>query len=331
MTSDRPIRFGVLGTGSILRKYAEAFRLARDVQLVAIASRDADRARAAATKFGIPHAHAGYEALLADDHVDAVINALHNGLHCEWTCRALAAGMHVLCEKPLACSTAEVDQVFAAAHRHGRWLMEGFMYRFHPQMTTIRERLPTLGRILHVNSKRMSGGREAGNPRYDPAAGGGALFDIGCYCVDFSRWVFGTEPTGATAIAHRGPTGVDLTLTGTLTFPGDATAQFCCSMESEPSYGAEIIGTQGRLVIPHPWMPPTWPTEFTVVYGMKAETVRVAPADVPQHVLVSFVNEIEHFAACIRENRPPTVITEADSHGTVRALEMIRRAAGYCP
>jgi predicted dehydrogenase len=327
VTPDRPIRFGILGTGSIVRKYAEACRLARRIELVAIASRDVERARAAATQFGIPRAHAGYEALLTDDRVDAVIVALHNGLHCKWTCRALAAGKHVLCEKPLACSTAEVDQMFAAAHRHGRWLMEGFMYRFHPQMTAIWQRLPELGRIVHVNSKRMSGGREAGNPRYDLAAGGGALFDIGCYCVDFSRAVFGTDPLRATAVAHRGPTGVDLTFSATLEFTGNATAQFCCSFESEPSFDAEIIGTDGRIVIPHPWMPPVWPTEFQVIRGTKAKTVRVAPADVAQHVLVSFVKEVEHFADCIRENRPPSVVTEADSRGTMRAIEMLQAAA----
>jgi len=320
------VRFGILGSGLIVRKYADACRLGTGIELVALASREAGRARVTAAQHGIARAHAGYEALLADDGVDAVINALHNGLHCDWTCRALAAGKHVLCEKPLACSSAEAEQMFAAAHRHGRWLMEAFMYRFHPQMPMIRERLPALGRILYVNSRRMSRGREAGNPRYDAAAGGGALMDIGCYCVDFARVVFDDEPAGITAAAHFGPTGVDLTLAGTLVFPGNSTAQFCCSFESEPSYGAEVVGTNGRILIPHPWMPPIWPTEFHVVQGATSETVCVKPAGVPQHILAPFVVELEHFADCIRQNRPPQ-ITEADSRGNMRAIEALRRAA----
>jgi predicted dehydrogenase len=322
-----PIRFGILGSGWILRKYAEATRLAQGVELVAVASRDLTRAQAVAAQHGLPRAHGSYGALLADDGVDAVINALHNGLHCEWTCRALAAGKHVLCEKPLACSSAEVDQMFGAAHRHRRWLMEGFMYRFHPQMALVRDRLPALGRILHVNSRRMSQGREAGNPRYDSAQGGGALMDIGCYCVDFARWIFGTEPVRVDASAHLGPTGVDLTLTGTFVFADAGTAQFCCSFESEPSYGAEIVGTAGRILIPHPWMPPTWPTEFQVVHANQVETVRVQPATGPQHVLTPFALELEHFADCIRTGQPPAVITEADSRANMRLIEALRAAA----
>ena len=329
MISDQPVRFGYLGTGSILKKFAAAFPLTPGCRLEAIASRDPARAHAAAAQYHVPRTLAGYEALVTDPTLDAVIIALPNGWHCEWTCRALAAGKHVLCEKPLACSSAEVDQMFAAAHRHGRWLMEGFMYRFHPQMAAMFARLPELGRILHVSSKRMAGGREPGNPRFDPAAGGGALLDIGCYSVDFARAVFGSEPLRATAVAHRGPTGVDLTMTATLEFAGNATAQFCCSMESEPSFEAEIIGTTGRILVPHPWNPPVWPTEFQVFHGLKPETVRVAPVGIKPHPLIPFIGEIEHFADCIRANRPPSVVTEADSRGTMRALEMVRTAAGY--
>ncbi len=201
------------------------------------------------------------------------------------------------------------------------------MYRFHPQMPAICAQIPSLGRILHVNSKRMSRGREAGNPRYDVNAGGGALMDIGCYCVDFSRAVFGTEPAGVHATAHFGPTGVDLTLTGTLNFADTGVAQFCCSFESEPSYGAEIVGTEGRILIPHPWMPPVWPTEFQVVRANKSETVRVLPPAVPQHILTPFVLELEYFAACVRDHHPPTLVSEANSRGNMRAIEALRAAA----
>ena len=123
MSASQKLRWGILGTGWIIRKYVEAARFTRDMELVAIASRDGDRARAAAATHGISRAYAGYDALLADPAVDVVINALHNGLHCEWTIRALAAGKHVLCEKPLACTCAEADRMFAAAHANRRWLL----------------------------------------------------------------------------------------------------------------------------------------------------------------------------------------------------------------
>jgi len=357
------MRFGILGTGPIVGKYAQACRLLPGLELVAIASRDGDRARATAAKLGIPRAYAGYDSLLADPKVDAVIVALHNGLHCEWTCRALAAGKHVLCEKPLACNAVQAAEMFAAAHANRRWLLEGFMYRYHPQMTEIfrRVRAGEIGRVLHIHSRRMSLGREADNMRYRQDAGGGALLDIGCYCVSFAQAVTGREPVSVNASAHFDPaTGVDLTLTGTLEFapepaggrtepaaqtelrqelrvrlglhpPTVITAQFCCSFESEPSYGAEIIGTAGRILIPHPWMPPSWPTDFTVVRAGKSETIRIEPPGAPAHVLTSFALELAHFAECIQQNRapvyPPGDDAEQASLGIARTLDAVIASA----
>jgi len=323
-------RFGILGTGPIVRKYAQACRLLLGLDLVALASRDGARARATATELGIPRAHAGYDTLLADSGVDAVIVALHNGLHCEWTCRALAAGKHVLCEKPLGCNAGEVAKMFAAAHANRRWLLEGFMYRFHPQMPEIfrRVRAGEIGRVLHINSHRMSQGREPGNMRYRREAGGGALLDIGCYNVSFAQAVTGTEPVRVQASAHFDPaSGVDLTLTGTLVFADEVTAQFCCSFESEPSYGAEIVGTTGRILIPNPWMPPAWPTDFSVVRANKSETIRMTPADAPAHVLTAFALQLAQFADCIRRDRapvyPPGDDAERASLGIARTLDAI--------
>ncbi|MEI6085497.1 MAG: Gfo/Idh/MocA family oxidoreductase [Verrucomicrobiota bacterium] len=318
-------RFGILGSGWIVRKYADACRLLPGLELVAIASRDGERARAVALQNNIPRAHTSYDALLADPTVDVVINALHNGLHCEWSIRALQAGKHVLCEKPLGCHAGEVERMFAVAHSTGKLLMEAFMYRFHPQMLMILERVPDIGRLLHIRSARMSQGREPSNPRYDKSAGGGALLDVGCYCVNFSRVVAGGEPIRVSANAHFRD-AVDLTLTGTLEFPEDVTAQFCCSFESEPSFGAEIIGTAGRILIPHPWMPPVWPTEFSVVRGTKSETIRVEPADVPAHQFTNFARQLAHVAACVRQECTP-LITEADSLGNARVLDALSAAA----
>jgi len=361
-------RFGILGTGPIVGKYAQACRLLPGLELVAIASRDGDRARATAAKLGIPRAFAGYDSLLADPEVDAVIVALHNGLHCDWTCRALAAGKHVLCEKPLACNAGEALQMFAAAHANQRWLLEGFMYRFHPQMPEVfrRVRVGEIGRVLHINTRRMSHGREADNMRYRADAGGGALLDIGCYCVSFVQAVTGREPERVLAQAHfDAATGVDLTLTGTLIFalepsggrasrraeltgeppsqraepaaqrelrpPEMITAQFCCSFESEPSNGAEVVGTTGRILIPNPWMPPSWPSDFTVVRGGQSETVCPTPSTAPAHVLTSFALQLAHFADCIQQNRapiyPPGDDAEQASLGIARTLDAVIYAA----
>ena len=327
-------RFGILGTGSIVGKYAAACRLLPGLELVAIASRDADRVCATAAQLGIPRAHTGYDCLLHDPDVDAVIIALHNGLHCEWTCRALAAGKHVLCEKPLACNAGDAAQMFAAARTHRRWLMEAFMYRFHPQLPEILRRIHAgeIGRVLHINSHRMSQGREASNMRYQRDAGGGALLDIGCYCVSLAQAVTGVEPIRVQANAHFDPvTGVDLTLTGMLVFPEDVTANFCCSFESEPSYGAEIVGTTGRILIPNPWMPPVWPSDFTIVRAGKSEIIRMTPPEVPAHILAPFALELTHFAECIRQDRapvfPPGDDAERASLGIARTLDSVIAAA----
>lgn len=326
------LRFGILGAGRILAKHGPAFALVKDAQLVAIASRDLERARAAAQQYGATRAHAGYETLLADPEVDVVINALHNGLHCEWTIRALEAGKHVLCEKPLACSSDEVERMFAAAHSCRRWLLEGFMYRFHPQMVEAQQLVigGAIGRVVHIHSRFTGYGRDSQNPRYWADAGGGALMDLGCYCVNLSR-LFAGEPQQVQARAHI-ENGVDLTIAGTMVLAGNATAAFFCSFESEGSYGAEIIGTTGKLMIPHPWLPPASPAELILTRDGKSETIRV---DAPSPRFGHFALEIEHFCECIRENRPPqfppATDAERDSRGNMRAIELLLSAARLNP
>ncbi len=329
-------RFGILGTGWILGKYTEAFRLLDDATLSAVASRSAERAQTAAAQHGISVAHSSYESLVTDPEVDVVINALHNGLHCEWTVRALEAGKHVLCEKPLACSVAEVERMFAAAHSHRRWLMEGFMYRFHPQMAEAKRRIDAgeIGRVLHIRSARTAYGRGQpyDNPRYRRDAGGGALMDIGCYCVNLMRFFADAEPNRVEAQARFDEKNdVDFTLSGTLRFGAGLTAQFVCSMEAEPSYASEIVGTEGKLLMPHPWLPPTWPAEFYVTRQGKTETVRVEAPAAPQHMLAPFALELQHFTRFVHEDSapqfPPGVDAERDSRGNMRVIEALMTSA----
>ncbi len=334
MNAPATLRWGILGTGRIVSKYAEAFRHVRGAELMAIASRDGDRSRAVAAQYGIRRAQAGYDELLKDPEVDAVINALHNGLHCEWTCRALAAGKHVLCEKPLACSYAEAEQMFAAAHQHRRWLLEGFMYRFHPQMIEAQRLVAdgAIGRVVHIRAARTSYSRERDNPRYWKDAGGGALLDVGCYGVNLCRLFANAEPVRVWASADFDKaTGVDLTTTGLLEFPGNVTAHIVSSMNAEPTYAAEITGTAGRLGIPHPWSPPSWPVELELTRQFQTETIRIKPPALPGHPLAQFILEFEHFADCIRQDRaptfPPATDAERDALGNARVLDALAESA----
>jgi D-xylose 1-dehydrogenase (NADP+, D-xylono-1,5-lactone-forming) len=324
------IRFGILGAGRILLKYGPAFALTKGTQLVAIASRDFERARTAATQHGAQRAHAGYEALLADPEVDVVVNALHNGLHCEWTIRALEAGKHVLCEKPLACSSAEVERMYSAAHKCRRWLMEGFMYRFHPQIEEAHRLVAEgeIGRVVYVHSRFAGHSRDRQNPRFWPDAGGGSLMDMGCYCVNFSR-LFAGEPQRGEGHA-RFENGVDVTMAGQFACADGAAASFFCGFESEGIFAAEIIGTKGRLTIPHPWLPPASPAELILTRERHSESILVEALPPPSG---HFALEMEHFATCVRENRapqfPPGVDAERDSRGNMRAIEMLLDSARH--
>ncbi|HVM62799.1 MAG TPA: Gfo/Idh/MocA family oxidoreductase [Verrucomicrobiae bacterium] len=334
MATSGKLHYGILGTGLMFGKFAEAFRLIDDASLAAVASRDADRARAAGVKHGVPRAHAGYESLVRDPEIDVIINALHNGLHCEWTVRALEAGKHVLCEKPLACSSAEVEKMFAAAHAHDRLLMEGFMYRFHPQMAEAKRIIASgdIGRVLHIRCHRTSRGRDRDNPRYWREAGGGALMDIGCYCVNLARFVESAEPMRVAAHAHFDKkSGVDLTLSGCLQFDDGVTANVLCSIEGEPSYPAEIVGADAKLLIPHPWLPPAYPAELYLTREGKTDVVRIEPDDMPHHTLAPFALEVKYFSRCVRENRapqfPPSIDAEADSRANMRVIEALLESA----
>lgn len=323
-------RWGILGAGRVLEKVAGALGLVPGAQLVAIASRDAERARTAAARFGAVRWYGDYDQLLADGEVDIVLNALHNGLHAEWTCRALRAGKHVLCEKPLAPTVGEVEAMFATARAARRWLMEGFMYRFHPQIAEAHRRVQAgeVGEVLLVRANYATRGREPGNPRYRREAGGGALMDVGCYTVNFARLFMGAEPVRATATARwSAPGGVDLTLAAQLDFGAGRCAHVLCSFEADGCYFAEVIGTRGSLRIPHPWLPPSGVGEVVVTQRGEQQIISCPTP----HLLTPFVEEMRHFQQCVTEQRapqfPPGVEAEQDSRANARALEMVARAA----
>ena len=236
------LRWGVLSTAGIGRLVIEAARAADHVEFVAVASRDADRARAFAGELGLEAGFGSYEELLASSQVDAVYVPLPVAMHTEWTVKALEAGKHVLCEKPLATSAADAARCFDAAETAGRRCVEGLMYRHHPQ--TI---------LAHVRAA-LSVSVPPDDIRRSPELGGGALGDLGCYCASAIR-LFAGEPERVWATQARdGEGGVDLRLAATLRLPADVLAQFDVALDLTRRDELELVGTEGRLTVPDPWL-----------------------------------------------------------------------------
>ncbi|MBV9880172.1 MAG: Gfo/Idh/MocA family oxidoreductase [Gemmatirosa sp.] len=263
----QPVRWGILGAANIaVKKVVPAMQRGRLADVVAIASRDGAKARAAADALGISRAYGSYEELLADPDVDAIYNPLPNHLHVPWSVRAAAAGKHVLCEKPIALSAAEARELLAARDRYGVQVGEAFMVRTHPQWRVVHE-LIAAGRIGEL--RLMEGhfsyhNRDPQNVRNRAEWGGGGLMDIGCYPVTIARWLFGAEPREVVSTIDRDPDfGVDRLTSGLLRFDaGQAT--FSCSTQLVSWQRVQIFGTRGRIEVRIPFNAP--PDRSTYVF-----------------------------------------------------------------
>jgi predicted dehydrogenase len=236
-------------------------RASRRGQLEALASRDLGTARAWADEFGVPRAYGTYEAVLADPDVDAVYIPLPNELHLPWVLAAADAGKHVLCEKPLAIDSREAREMVARCRERGVLLMEAFMWPHQPRTAALR-RLVSEGAIgeLRLVRSSFSFPIDMTDWRLDPARGGGALWDIGCYGLSTARLYAGAEPEGIQAAARFGPTGVDLSLTASLRFPGGVLGQLDCSFEQPFRCTYELVGSTGVIEVPDAYVPPARPT-----------------------------------------------------------------------
>src|SRR5512137_1116848 len=255
--TDRLLRWGLLGTARINRMLIPPLRVSAGNRLLAVASRDAARAAAYASEWGIERAHGSYEALLADPEIDAVYIPLPNHLHAEWTIRAARAGKHVLCEKPLALTVAEVDAMEAAAREAGIVLAEAFMYRHHPQTLKAKELLDggAIGAVRFVRGTFSFPLNRPNDVRLRPEWGGGCLWDVGCYPLSFTRFLLGAEPIEVFGSQVLGPTGIDETFAGQLVFPGGVLAQVDAGFRSPFRAELEIAGSTGTIRVRHPWKP----------------------------------------------------------------------------
>jgi predicted dehydrogenase len=323
------IRWGILSTANIGRKKViPGIRGAARCSVEAIASREPGRAAAVAAELDIRRAYGSYEELLADPEIDAVYIPLPNHLHAEWTKAAARAGKHVLCEKPLAMNADEAAEMVAVCEAEGVRLMEAFMYRLHPSWVAVRELVASgrIGRLMNVDSWFSYFNDDPTNIRNIAEAGGGGLFDIGCYTINASRFLFGAEPLTVDARLQRdSATGVDILASAILGFDG-GTATFTCSTRTEPDQRVDVYGTEGRIRVHIPFnIPPDRPTEITVTAGGEppvapaSEIITFEPAD-------AYVVEAELFAAAILDGLP-TPTPPADAVANMRVIDRVFAAA----
>jgi D-xylose 1-dehydrogenase (NADP+, D-xylono-1,5-lactone-forming) len=250
----RAVKWGIISTADINRKLIPGAKESPKVDLVAVASRDQARADVYANEWEIERAYGSYDALLADPDIEAVYISLPNTMHCEWSIRALEAGKHVLCEKPLSRHPDEVDAAFDAAERTGRLLSEAFMYRHNPQTKKLRSLVDegAIGELRLVRSAFSYTLYDEDNIRLRTDVEGGSLMDVGCYCVSGSR-LLGGEPETAYGQAWFGPSGTDWVFGGTLRFPGNVIALFHCGTAMPERDELEAVGSEGSLFLDDPW------------------------------------------------------------------------------
>jgi xylose dehydrogenase (NAD/NADP) len=313
------VAWGILSTARIGARLIVGARQTDAADIVAVASRTEASAQAFADANDIPRAHGSYEALLADPAVEAVYIPLPNSMHVDWTMRALEAGKHVLCEKPMDRRPQQVARAFDLADRAGLVLSEAFMWRHNPQTARLRELLDegTIGAVRLVRacfSFMLAGDVDV---RLDPALDGGALMDVGCYAVSGARFVAGSEPLSVAAEVVTGPTGVDTRLTGLLRFDDDVLAIVDCGLDLPSRSELEICGTEGRIVLADPWH--CIEPRIVLERGFEREFVEPEPAD-------SYRLELEDCGAAIRGEREP-LLGRADALGQALTIDALYRSA----
>ncbi len=317
------LRLGLLSTASINAKLLGGARVAEGVDVVTVASRTRERAEAYAAEHGLGRAHGSYEELLEDPDVDAVYVPLPNSLHVPWAIRALEAGKHVLCEKPLTRRPQEAEAAFDAAERGGLVLAEAFMWRHHTQARRLQELVAeeAVGPLRTIRAAFsfdiFAPPDRADDVRLDPELDGGALMDVGCYCVSAMRLLAG-EPIAVAAHQVLGGKGVDVRLSGTLRFAGDVLGVFDCGVDMVAGSSLEVVGTKGSLHLGDPWHSRAARIEIRRPGGR--EVVEIPPGD-------PYAAELADFLAAVRGERPHP-FGRADAVAQARTIAALYDAAG---
>ncbi len=316
------VRWGLLSTAHINRRVIPAIRASNSSELVAVASRDLDKAQAYASEWEIPQAYGSYEAMLTSDQVDAVYISLPNHLHAEWSIKAMEAGKHVLCEKPFAISLEGVDQMIATAEKTGMALAEAFMYRHHPQTKVVGEwvRGGRLGEITYLHAVFNFNGLDPDNVRLAPDWGGGCLWDVGVYPLSLAQYVMGDVPEWVIGDQQMGESGVDVVFSGQLHYADGRVAQISSSFHTPFHTFAEIIGTEGRLTLHRPFVQMDDGSHLT--YTSPDDEVRQV------EVLAKelYLGEIEDMNAAILDGQA-NYLTLAESRNHVRTVLALYESA----
>ena len=309
-----PVRWGLLSTARINQAILDGAAQSERTHVAAVASRDPSRAEAYARAHGLERAYGSYEELLEDPALDVVYVSLPNSLHVEWSVRALEAGKHVLCEKPLDRRVDAVEKAFDTADRSGRLLMEAFMYRHHPQTQKAAElvREGAIGELRQLRSLFSFTLADDADVRMLPELDGGALMDLGCYCISMQRLLAG-EPWLVFGRQRTSATGVDAGFAGLLDFGEGVFGEFHCGFDLPEGNGLEAIGSKGKLVVPDPvrCRDP----------HVEVDGERIDVDDVDRYFL-----QVENFSAAVRGEAEP-LLGRADALGQVRVIEALYRSA----
>jgi predicted dehydrogenase len=311
-------QWGLLSTARINDKFLAGVAEATESAVLAVASRDHQRGERYASERGIPRAYDSYEGLLADPEIDAVYISLPNSMHLEWTGRALQAGKHVLCEKPLSRREADVAAVFDLAEREGRLLMEAFMYRHHPQTVRLTDlvRSGAIGRLRLIRASFSFNATDPADVRLTTELDGGSLMDVGCYCVSAARLLAG-EPELVSGAQVVGGGGVDLAFTGWMRFGDDVLAHFDSGLVCDDRFELEVVGDEASLYLADPWHCVEPRIELRRAHT--AEVIEIAAAN-------PYGLEADNLAAAIRGAGPPLLGRE-DATGQARAIEALYASA----
>jgi predicted dehydrogenase len=338
----KPLRWGILSTGRIAGIFAEALSRSRTGFAAAVGSRSRDSAEAFARRHRIPAAHGNYRALLEDPAVEAVYVAPPHPLHAEWTLRALAAGKHVLCEKPLAMDARSAARMVAAARQRGLFLMEAFMYRCHPQTarlaSLVREGLAGPVRLIQA-SFCFDAPLDPGHRLFNRRLGGGGILDVGCYPVSMARLLAGAalgkpfaDPVRVRGVARiGGKSRVDEAALAGLEFPGGILAELSCSIRLDRGTSrVAVVGSRGTLTAPSPWFAKRGGGTSHLLFQKNGEKkIRKIPVSCPQSL---YVLEADAAASCIRKGLVECpAMSWSDSLGNMRVLDLWRKSAGMRP
>ena len=315
---DVAVKWGIISTARINRLFLSGARQSRSVEIAAVASREEASAQRYATENQIDRAYGSYEALLADPEIEAVYVSLPNSLHLVWTMNALAAGKHVLCEKPLGRRAAEVASAFDLAEQRRLVLMEAFMYRHNPQTRRVTELVGggAIGRLRLIRGSFSFVANDPTDVRLCAALDGGALMDVGCYCLNGARLIAG-EPERVSAEQVLGGDGVDVAFTGMLRFPGDVLAQFDAGLALAARDELEVVGDDGSLFLDDPWH--CRDPVIDLRRGGELQRIEFEPVD-------SYMLEAENMSAAIRGDAEP-LLGRADAVSQAHAIEALYEAA----